>query len=757
LKSRKTLTIAILSILLFSFFTGLSQPVYGDVTANVNLMSTGAIQQTPTGMVTMVQGNARGTITSGSSITVNLANAPISGNILIATVGVSSYPVHVSRINETGVTWSLVAQKYDRLNNLDCEIWQGIVGSGASASITVTLSASASSKGIVDVCEWSGLSTSSSLDQTATNTFPSPGYGSQYGNTGTAAQTSQPYELCIGAIMSNDAVYPQTNPTNSFTMLDGLQMAYLYCVVGTKGTYSCGTTFLYSSTLWAGCIATFKAASLNPYPLVTLNSPANCTVYAHNPIVFSYTPQYASSARLWMNVSGTWQSVASNSSVTNDALNSISYSMPQNNNTYVWNIEVLNTAGNAFASANWIIKNQPLGSGMALTQDGSTLLNSAGQVVNIRGMGIAGIAPDLLFWTADGSDNWGEQWKPANNSAVTQTLAELSSVWHVNMIRVFIYPEWWWLDNVSPYNASGGNFGVPGQTVSTRNYIKTLAAECASYGIYLDIVPYTLTASANAFSNDPYLDVGGGGNIPMSGEWDATQTAFLASTGLSEADFWTAYWKSMAEALKSYPNVIFEAWNEPSIGTNTNTVPSGFLSYLSVMYNAIRATGSTNLIFMMWWYGWAPNLGQTLGWTGQISRALIPTNIVYNFHLYYYSPSDCTPYWNQNGLDSSSGGIPYTTAQLETILRDQAIGTMGTTAPLVSNEEGDCSALTSNIANDYVWWNNLLQAQNALGIGAGAYYWLSSNGLGGAYAGEDLLISGYTPNTFGQIYINAHS
>jgi len=61
----------------------------------------------------------------------------------------------------------------------------------------------------------------------------------------------------------------------------------------------------------------------------------------------------------------------------------------------------------------------------------------------------------------------------------------------------------------------------------------------------------------------------------------------------------------MANALKAYPNVIFEAWNEPNAnGASADTIPGtisiGYLGYLTMMYNAIRATGATNLIMMQW-------------------------------------------------------------------------------------------------------------------------------------------------------------
>jgi hypothetical protein len=96
-----------------------------------------------------------------------------------------------------------------------------------------------------------------------------------------------------------------------------------------------------------------------------------------------------------------------------------------------------------------------------------------------------------------------------------------------------------------------------------------------------------------------------------------------------------------------------------------------------------------------------------------------------------------------------------TTAQIETQLQG-LLSNMGISAPVVMNEQGDCELVSANISNDYTWWSNLLQAENALGIGEGAYYWLSDSGLGGVFDGNDLLTSGYTPNTTGQECINAY-
>lgn len=393
---------------------------------------------------------------------------------------------------------------------------------------------------------------------------------------------------------------------------------------------------------------------------------------------------------------------------------------------------------------------------LVLTADGFNLLDPAGNKVYLRGVGIAGMAPDLILWGNGGGDNWGDQWQAADSQSVKDTFAVLSGTWHVNMIRLFFYPEWWWLDNVTPSVASGA--GYSSTPVSTRQYIKDLATAAADYGIYLDMVPYSLTAQSGAFASDPYLSSGGAGSIPMMGQWNTVQQQFITDTGYSEQEFWSQFWASVANELKGYPNVIFEAWNEPDISSSVNVIPSGYLSYLTTMYNAIRGTGATNLIMMQWKMGWVPNgWGADLSWASQIKNATgNPTNVIYTTHFYYYSPSDVTRYWNQNETYSYNGGIPKTTLQLESDLQS-LISSMGINAPLVINEEGSCRLSSYNVTNDYIWWNNLLQAQATLGIGMGAYYWLSDSGLGGVYSGNSLLSSGYSPNTMGQEYIDSYS
>ncbi|NLB75004.1 MAG: glycoside hydrolase family 5 protein [Crenarchaeota archaeon] len=227
--------------------------------------------------------------------------------------------------------------------------------------------------------------------------------------------------------------------------------------------------------------------------------------------------------------------------------------------------------------------------------------------------------------------------------------------------------------------------------------------------------------------------------------WDEPAQRFLndAGYGNNEQGFWRWFWTDMATTLKDYPNVIFDAWNEPNVGTDADPIPEGFMSYLQTMYDAVRSTGATNLIMMQWHMGWFPNdYGNDLSWVKQIDDTFNPKNVVYTTHLYYYAPTDLSSYWatDYEGLK----------AQLQT-----GIDSMGIIAPLVINEEGSCLNNSPDKQRDITWWTNLLAAQADLRIGTGAYYWLSDAGLGPIYAGETMLSNGNQPNDMGQAYINA--
>lgn len=385
----------------------------------------------------------------------------------------------------------------------------------------------------------------------------------------------------------------------------------------------------------------------------------------------------------------------------------------------------------------------------ALHVSGNLILDSNNATVYLRGLGLGGMLPQLIVW-GPGSTNNSYPWAPSTD-ILDATFQCFRDVWHVNMIRIFVIPEFYWRDIVSV----AGQFPIP---VSTRNYIKTVCAEAAKYGIYVDLVPYTLLSFTEAFAAGPYLSVDRFQGLPGLG-WNADAVRFFSDMGFAnnEMGFWNAFWTQMANDLKSYPNVIFEAWNEPQDSNADNTpVPAGYKTYLSTMYNAIRATGATNLIFMQWRLGWYPNgWGNNLDWAGVINTTLggNPSNVVYTTHWYYYAPSDNSSYWTLNANT------------IRTAIQNAVAG-MGVNAPLVVNEAGSTLYYSPNVNNDYSWWNSICTIAKSLGIGLTLYYWAGAATEGGTgWANESILLNGGawpsgaaspSPNPMGQNFINAY-
>jgi hypothetical protein len=205
-----------------------------------------------------VQGNARGT-GGGNPLTVinvALASNPTAGNLLILVSGAGG---SISSISGGGVTtWTLQVADTNR------EIWAGLVDAAPSVNIVVNYTASGWTYGVVDVCEYSGLASSSWLDKTAsfTGTYTNAGSSRQ---TGTTANTTQNDELWIGVMGGAGSTGTLDTPQNGFTLLDGAStvwsVAYLEKIVSATGAAYSGATVVTSALNLGGAIATFKMAS----------------------------------------------------------------------------------------------------------------------------------------------------------------------------------------------------------------------------------------------------------------------------------------------------------------------------------------------------------------------------------------------------------------------------------------------------------------------------------------------------------------
>jgi parallel beta-helix repeat (two copies) len=227
--------------------------------------------------ITRIQGPKRGIAGNSSSLTVTLDNTPITGNVLIAVIGTyGSYPPAVDTIVQTSgtVTWAQQAvSSNSSLYGRSVEIWAGVVQGSVSSALTITLrstgSGSNSDPVVADVCEYSGLNTSSLKDVSAT----ASGTYTNILSTG-SINTNQSNELWIGGIFNVcDASNGDTgkSPTNGFSMFDGVgavysqtkALAYLEKIVSSTGSAACNVTGGSFTTCeaYVGCIAAFKGST----------------------------------------------------------------------------------------------------------------------------------------------------------------------------------------------------------------------------------------------------------------------------------------------------------------------------------------------------------------------------------------------------------------------------------------------------------------------------------------------------------------
>jgi hypothetical protein len=383
----------------------------------------------------------------------------------------------------------------------------------------------------------------------------------------------------------------------------------------------------------------------------------------------------------------------------------------------------------------------------ALHVDGNKIMDTKGNIVILKGIGRAGDVESASgMWGGQGGflASWGLKWLDVNQSIpiMDATFQCYKEVWKVNMIRVFITVDWYWQDNVTPSVEDPENYPYWNAPISYQNYIETVVSEAAKYGLYVDLCPYQLVS----FYRDS--NRGGAQGLPMCW-WDNASIDFLTDTGLKdEQTFWSQFWTLLATNLKDYPNVIYEAWNEPQL-TGNEPIPPPYLTYLQTMYNSVHTVTDQNLLFLQWNAGYIPYYND-LSWCKQIADAIPKSkNIVYTTHAYRHSPS-FNPQWE-------------TTPDMVLAQIKNAQDSMQVKAPLLINEVGCCMLYVSedDKQSELDWCSSLTSAAKTLGIGLTAYYWVSDDDLGPVYSGMALLsgiwVNGTAspaPNQVGQIFLN---
>lgn len=218
---------------------------------------------------------------SGSG-TVNSFNVTVpaaaNGNTLIAVIATRGTSANrVSGITQTGATWTRASQA-NNTSGSTTEIWYA--PNVTSPGTTVTINLATSLRAAAVVMEYSGILTTTPLDQTAGTTSDT----GTTAVTGTTPITTQPNELWIGGIGVTNSARALSSIQNSFSQVASAQSTSgtasqnskvfaLERIVSATGAASSGGT-LDIASVRSGTIATFKAALPSGTPLVLGGSAA---------------------------------------------------------------------------------------------------------------------------------------------------------------------------------------------------------------------------------------------------------------------------------------------------------------------------------------------------------------------------------------------------------------------------------------------------------------------------------------------------
>lgn len=245
-------------------------------------------------------------------------------------------------------------------------------------------------------------------------------------------------------------------------------------------------------------------------------------------------------------------------------------------------------------------------SSMALHTEGKYLVDSAGNVVYLRGLQKVELADD-----PDGQWMGDQYWSDENVRIELQAMKS----WGANTVRCIQSIDNW------VYNLGAGS-GY--SSITNREAVQRLATIAAEEGMYVIFTAYRVTNYFNGGNQDP---------LP----YPPYQTSAGASSVISSTQDFVDYWASVASIMKDYPNVLFEIWNEPC---GDGTAMQTHLSVQQQVIDAIRATGATNIIMPQWDMGSWVNLdypdsgGSKMDWITQANFNDPLNNLVYVTHIY---------------------------------------------------------------------------------------------------------------------------
>lgn len=209
--------------------------------------------------------------------------------------------------------------------------------------------------------------------------------------------------------------------------------------------------------------------------------------------------------------------------------------------------------------------------------EGRHIRNSLNQTVMLRGVNKVEFADDPDgIWMGD------TMWKDENVAAELDAMKS----WDINVIRCHMSLEAWKYD-VGPNSGHPASFYC---AIPAREAIKKLLIMAAERGMYVILDGYTVRGYWSGGDQDP---------LP----YPPYQTSINAFEVIANETEFIDWWVSIVQELKSYPNVLFELWNEPH---GDETAKASWGSVAQQCIEAIRSQGAQQIIIFQWKYGvWA--------------------------------------------------------------------------------------------------------------------------------------------------------
>ena len=330
--------------------------------------------------------------------------------------------------------------------------------------------------------------------------------------------------------------------------------------------------------------------------------------------------------------------------------------------------------------------------------EGRYIRNSLNQTVILRGVNKVEFADD-----PDGVWMGNTMWKDEN------VAAELDAVksWGINVIRCHMSVEAWKY-NIGP---NSGHRASSYCAISAKEAIKRFLTMAAERGIYVILDGYTVRGYWTGGDQDP---------LP----YPPYQTSINASEVIANETEFIDWWVSIARELKSYPNVLFELWNEPH---GNETVKASWGSVAQQCINAIRSQGAQQIIIFQWgygvWAGLANGGGEGVEWILDFNLTDPSGNIMYSTHVYRIY-GGCGLWQTLEEEKGTPYGYLYDDVkrafQIEKL--DWVNNTLN--KPLFIGETGCDLALTGDeLQRELMAWNNTLTIFNEWEIHYAAFWW----------------------------------